>query len=297
MSLGQLSLLGFACGVLLLGGLALIWRGWRPGEENPSRRPSALRDRMLQARASMPDAWARRYRWIAIGSGVATVAVWVATGRPVHGLIAGAVVLGLPWIWHPASTSDRQIERLEGLAEWLQQLVSVHEAGTSLEQAIRASAARAPLAVREPVRLLSARLRAGVSPAQAYTAFGEELRDGDSDNVVLLFLSHIKDRGDGLGFALSEMSELTAARARALRTVDADRAKVRTQTRWVGIISLILAGVFVFNPDYGAPFWTAGGQLFLIVCAGVFVAALVLLRVIASAPATPRLLVSRKAES
>ncbi|MFC9033653.1 type II secretion system F family protein [Streptomyces arboris] len=295
MSLGQISLLGFVCGLLLLGGLALLWRGLRPGEHDPARRPSAWAGRWDRARASMPAAWADRFRWISIAAALAVVGVWMMTGRPIHGLIAGAVVLGSPWIWHPAQTADGQITRLEGLAEWLQQLVSVHEAGTSLEQAIQASAGRAPEAVREPVRLLAARLRSGTSAGAAYTAFGEELADGDSDNVVLLFLAHIKDRGEGLGFALGEMSELTAARARALRTVDADRAKVRTQTRWVGIISLVLATPFVFNPDFGGPFWTASGQLFLIVCIGVFAGAVAMLRVIASNAPTPRLLPSGKA--
>ncbi|MFJ8848415.1 type II secretion system F family protein [Streptomyces cyaneofuscatus] len=295
MSLGQISLLGFVYGLLFLGGLVLLWRGLRPGEQDSARRPSAWVGRWGRVQASMPSAWAERFRWISIAAALAVVGVWMMTGRPIHGLIAGAVVLGSPWIWHPAQTADGQIARLEGLAEWLQQLVSVHEAGTSLEQAIHASAGRAPEAVREPVRLLAARLRSGTSPGAAYMAFGDELADGDSDNVVLLFLSHIKDRGEGLGFALGEMSELTAARARSLRTVDADRAKVRTQTRWVGVISLVLATPFVFNPDFGGPFWTASGQMFLIVCIGVFAGAVAMLRVIASTAPTPRLLPSGKA--
>ncbi|MYS39630.1 hypothetical protein GT025_36460 [Streptomyces sp. SID4920] len=245
-----------------------------------------------RARMSMPEAWARRYRWIAMSAALATVGAWMLTGRPVHGLVAGAVVLGLPWIWHPAATTEHKVKRLEGLAEWLQQLVSVHEAGTSLEQAIRASAGRAPQAVRDDVRLLAARLRSGLSPEHAYLAFGYELGDGDSDNVVLLFLSHIRDRGEGLGYALSEMSAIISKRAHNLRTVDADLAKVRTQTRWVGIISLALAAVCI---PAGKPFLTLTGQMVLLCCAGIFAGALVMLRVIASAAPTPRLLTPRKA--
>ncbi|MCX4451688.1 type II secretion system F family protein [Streptomyces sp. NBC_01789] len=221
--------------------------------------------------------------------------MWVLTGRPVHGLIAGTVILGLPWIWNPAATAEHKVQRLEGLSEWLQQLVSVHEAGTSLEQAIQASAGRAPQAVRDNVRLLAARLRSGLSPEQAYLALGDELGDGDSDNVVLLFLNHIRDRGEGLGYALAEMSTLISDRARNLRAVDADRAKVRTQTRWVGIISLAMATFVIFNPSYGKPFWTLAGQAVLLLGAGLFVGAIVLLRVIASTPPAPRLLTPRKA--
>ncbi|MFD5728943.1 type II secretion system F family protein [Streptomyces sp. NPDC058368] len=295
--MGQLSLLGFMCGLLVLGGLALVWRGWHPDPEDPARRPSPLRLWIDRARVSMPEAWARRYWWIAMGGALATVAVWMLTGRPVHGLIAGAVVLGLPWIWHPAATAQHKVESLEGLSEWLQQLVSVHEAGTSLEQAIQASAGRAPQAVRTDVRLLAARLRSGLSPEHAYLAFGDELGDGDSDNVVLLFLNHIRDRGEGLSYALSEMSALISDRARNLRAVDADRAKIRTQTRWVGLISLTLAAFIIFNPYYGKPFWTLAGQGVLLLCAGLFVGAVILLRVIASTPPTPRLLTPRKASA
>ncbi|MDG4859291.1 type II secretion system F family protein [Streptomyces sp. T-3] len=285
-----MSLLAVVCALLVAAGLAMIWRGAFPPPADPARRPSVWRLRIERARATLPDAWAERYRFIASLAVVAMIATWALTASPVHGLLAAGIVLGAPWIWNPAGTSTRQIVRLAALAEWLQQLAAIHEAGTSLEQAVQASAERAPQPIRAPVRTLAARLRLGVPPSEAYTAFAGELADGASDNVVLLFLTHIQDRGEGLGEALKEMSEITAREASGLRTVDADRAKVRTSTRWVSVFSVVLSVAVVYNPDYGAPYRSPGGQVVLTFLAAVFACALLWLRKIASPRPSPRLL-------
>ncbi len=290
MSADQWMLLAAVCAMAAVGGGLLVVRGLYPPPPDPARRTSPWVLRWRRARQTLPEAWAERYRYVTAAAALVTVVLWAYTARPVQGLLAGVAVLGFPWIWHPAGTSTRQIRRLEALADWLQQLAAVHEAGMSLEQAIRTSADRAPQALREPVGTLTARLRLNVAPKRAYRQFADALADGVVDHVVLLFLTHTQDRGAGLKEALQEMSDDVARQAVALRTVDADRAKVRTSTRWVSLFSLVISAVVLLNPAYSEPYHTGQGQLMLLILGSAFAGALIWLRKMAAGTPPPRLL-------
>ncbi|MET8210342.1 type II secretion system F family protein [Streptomyces sp. NPDC005373] len=292
MSSDQWNLLAAACGALLVGGLLLLARGWRRVaiQHSPTRPTNKWTIRIQRARADLPEAWRRRYRLITLVALVAMVGAWLYTARPVHGLLAAAAVLGLPWIWNPAGTSERQVVRQEAIAEWMQQLAGVHEAGGTLDSAITTSAARSPLPIRPQVQLLAARLRVGATPSTAYRQFADAFADGAVDNAVMLFLTHAQDHGPGLSRALQSMARLTEQEAINLRTVDAERNKVRTSTRWVSIVSIVLALYVVTNASWGQVYRTATGQVMLLVFGCLFGAALLWLRKLAITPAAPRLL-------
>lgn len=289
MSSGQWSLLAAVCGALITGGLLLVVRGAMKVPQPLTRPPSPWAQRGRRLKESMPQEWVPRYRLVVGAAALAMVGAWLYTGRPVHGLLAAAAVLGLPWIWNPAGTAERQAVRLEALAEWLQQLAGVHQGGSTLTAAIEASAPRAPAPIRAEVRTLAARLRMGVPPQIAYRQFADQLADGASDNVVLLFLTHTKDHGRGLSKALQSMSEFTSTEARTLRTVDAERNKTRTSTRWVSIVAIILAVYIVSNPSWSGVYRTATGQLVLLAFGIGFAASLLLLRRLAVTRPDPRL--------
>ncbi|MFG2651253.1 type II secretion system F family protein [Streptomyces sp. NPDC048436] len=290
MSSDQWSLLAALCGAVLVAGLLLVVRGVTRVPVAADRPPSRWVVRWQAAQAALPDAWARRYRFIVIAAALAAVGTWLYWARPVHGLLAGVAVLGLPWIWNPAGTSGRQIVRLEALAEWMQQLAGVHESGGTLDSAITASATRAPQVIRPQVRLLAARLRVGANPSMAYRQFADAFADGAVDNAVMLFLTHAKDHGPGLSRALQSMASLTEQEAISLRSLDAKRSQVRTGTRWVSIISLAIAVYILTNPSWGQIYRTASGQLVMLVLGLMFAGALVGMRKLAQSKPAPRLL-------
>lgn len=291
MSSDQWSLLAALCGALIVGSLLMGVRG-------ATRLPVVSADRPASrwvvgwqaAQASLPEAWARRYRFIVIVAALATVGAWLIWTRPVHGLLAGVAVLGIPWIWNPAGTSHRQIVRLEALAEWMQQLAGVHESGGTLDSAITASATRAPQVIRPQVRLLAARLRVGANPTIAYRQFADAFADGAVDNAVMLFLTHAQEHGPGLSRALQSMAHLTEQEATSLRSLDAKRAQVRTGTRWVSIISLAIAAYILTNSSWGEIYRTATGQLVMLVLGALFTGALTGMRRLARSRPAPRLL-------
>ncbi|MFJ9855318.1 type II secretion system F family protein [Streptomyces sp. NPDC101150] len=292
MSLGQLGMLGALCGLLMVGGIILFVRSFSPPAQAGRVRPkrASLWQRICE---SLPGAWAERYRWIVVASGVMAVGVWVWTARPMQGLLAAAVVAGFPWIWHPSVTSTRRIVRLEALSRWLQHLAGAHVVGHTLEAAISGAMRQVPADIHDPVRTLEARLRMGVDPEAAYRAFADDFDDGAVDNVVLVFITHIRDRGRGMVETLQTLSDLTAEEAASLRTVDADRQKVRTQTRWVAII--VLAMGFTMGSSFGPAYNSAGGQMWLLLMGAAFVGAMVWLRRLCAVKPSPRLLQPRPA--
>ncbi|MGW6318992.1 type II secretion system F family protein [Streptomyces sp. NPDC055099] len=290
MSSDQWSLLAALCGALIVGGVLVGVRGATPVPVAAGRPPARWVVRWQAAQAALPDAWARRYRFIVVVAALATLGAWLIWTRPVHGLLAGLAVLGIPWIWNPAGTSSRQIVRLEALAEWMQQLAGVHEAGGTLDSAITASATRAPQVIRPQVRLLAARLRVGANPSIAYRQFADAFADGAVDNAVMLFLTHAQDHGPGLSRALQSMAGLTEQEAISLRSLDAKRAQVRTGTRWVSLISLAIAAYILTNPSWGEIYRTSSGQLVMLVLGALFAGALMGMRKLAQSRPAPRLL-------
>lgn len=290
MNTAQWSLLSALFGAFIVAGLLLTITGLRGVEDDPGRPASRFQERWQRLRATMPEAWATRYRLLCIVAAVAAVATWAYTLRPIQGLMAAVAVLGFPWVWNPAGTAQRQVQRLEAIAEWLQQLAGMHQSSATLETSIAASATRCPQIIRPQVRTLAARLRMGVDPAFAYRQFADQFADGAVDNVALLFLAHTKDHGRGLTRALQTMAQFTSAEATALSTIDAERNRVRQSTRWVSVACIAIVLYIVTGTSWGDVYRTTIGQLVLVVMSAGFIAALWWLRRMAVTPADPRLL-------
>jgi Flp pilus assembly protein TadB len=241
-------------------------RGWQPGSSRPAR-PATRGQRTL---AALPAAWRRRYRnLVALAAGVGLL-VWVVTGWPVHGLLAAAVVAGLPFTLLPDGDNKAHIARLEGLADWLQQIAGVHVVGLSLEQTIRTSAKSAPETVREPVQQLAARLENGWPAESAYAHLGHELGDGMADHAVLLLQSHARHRGAELSNALQWLALSVSEQVADLREVEAERARTRTSARLISLFMIAFITVLLINRDYTAPYGTVQGQALLMLFGGGF---------------------------
>lgn len=275
--------------LLILGGFAAAVE-LRGRVRDPGRPPSRLRRRWERARDELPDQWRSRYRWLLGAAAATAILVWSWTGWPVHGLLAAAAVLGLPYLLQPGGAATARIERLEALAQWLRHLAGVHTAGVSLQQTISSTARSASAPIAEPVRSLAARLRARQDPATAYAEFAEDFRDGVVDHIVLLMQSHAALRGEGLSRALESLADSIGKQARDARDIEADRAKVRASARWVSLFILLVATVCLLSRSYSAPYGSPAGQIILAVLAVLFAWTLTWLRRIARARPEPRLL-------
>jgi Flp pilus assembly protein TadB len=262
-------------------------RGRIPDPLKPRRRAAG---RLERARAELPDKWQARWRQLVTAAGIVTLGVWGYTGWPIHGLLAGAAVLGLPFVLNPGVSGQVRIERLEALAQWLNHLAGVHTAGIGLPATIRSSAKNAPAPIAVNVRALSERLRAGMDAHDAFALFADEMADGVFDHVVLLFQSHAVYKGPGLADALEAMAATIHQQAADARDVEADRAKVRKSARMVSIVVVIVVLGCMLNEAWSAWYQTPAGQVVLALLGAGFAWTLMMLRRIARTTPDPRLI-------
>ncbi len=279
------ALLAGVCGALVVGGPLLAAHALT-ADKRPARPPRRRR----------PAAWAdgpttRRQRALWAAGAAAAAVVWLASGWPVGGVLAGLAVVGVPWLLTQFSAGNAAVERLEALQEWVRRTSDVLAAGGGLEQTLIRSARTAPEPIQVEVATLAARLQARWSTSRALLAFADDLDDAAGDLVVAALLLGAELRGPGLARVLTELAHSLTEEVTMRRKVEADRAKPRANARWLLLITVAAAGLAALNGDYLAPYGTALGQLVLAVIAALMVGCLLWMRRLTAAAPTVRFLV------
>ncbi|MFE9687540.1 type II secretion system F family protein [Streptomyces sp. NPDC006285] len=282
--------IAICCAVMAVVAAVAAARELRGRRPDPLRPPSRVAVRMRRARRELPERWQRRWRHLVLAATAAALGVWAFTGWPVHGLLAGAAVLGLPFVLHPGGGAQTRIERLEALAQWLNHLAGVHSAGISLPQTIRASAKHAPAPIANAVQHLAGRLHAGVEAPRAFALFADELADGTVDHVALLFQSHALYKGPGLADALEALAVTIHQQAADARDVEAGRASVRKSSRQVSVVICVVVVGCMLNSAWSQWYQSPLGQIVLGFLGALFAWTLAWLRRIARTRPDPRLL-------
>ncbi|MFJ3817742.1 type II secretion system F family protein [Streptomyces sp. NPDC090056] len=290
MNTSQLTLVAALCAVLFVVGIVAAVREIRGRVPDPTKPASRLSGRIASAKAGLPEKWQRRWRHLVTAAGIVTLVVWAWTGWPVHGILAGTAVLALPYVLNPGTAATQRIERLEALGQWLNHLAGVHQAGISLPQTIGASAKAAPAPIAPNVRALSDRLREGMEAEDAFTLFADELADGVSDHVVLLFQSHAVYKGPGLSDALEALAVTIHQQAADARDIEADRAKVRKSSRMVSMVICAVVVGCMLNDAWSGWYQSPLGQVVLAALGGLFAYTLRWLGKIARTQPDPRLI-------
>lgn len=290
MTTSELALVAALCAVLAVVAVITAVREIRGRVPDPLKPQRHFSVRVQRARAELPQKWQDRWRYLVTTAAVVTLGVWAYTGWPIHGLLAGAAVIGLPFVLNPGTSGQARIERLEALAQWLNHLAGVHTAGIGLPATIRSSAKNAPAPIAASVRALSERLRTGMEAHDAFDLFADEMADGVFDHVVLLFQSHAVYKGPGLADALEAMAVTIHQQAADARDVEADRAKVRKSARMVSIVVLIVVLGCMLNEAWSGWYQTPAGQIVLALLGCGFAWTLLMLRRIARTTPDPRLI-------
>lgn len=231
----------------------------------------------------------KQLQLIAIGAGIGLL-LWILTGY-IAAVIAAPVLALLAPQLIPRSTEKSTIARLTAMEEWTRSLVGLLGASSSIEQAIIASRSSAPEALKEEIGMLAARLQSGISIEQALTQFGDDLDDTTGDLLTGSLILGTRRRGSGLARLLEGTAETIADDVAARRQIEADRAKPRANARFITVIAVaVIAIEFLFNPAYVEPYRTSLGQIILIALAGLFLAALWWMNIVARDPKGQRLL-------
>jgi Flp pilus assembly protein TadB len=278
------ALLGATLGV----GLLLLAAGMR---RTPPRtpRPRAVRGRGRWA-ALRPAT--RRLLLAGVASGLLA---WLVTGWLIAVVLVPLLVVGLPALMRPP-TPGASIPRLEALQEWTRGLAGVLTVGVGLEQALIMSARSAPAPIAAEVTALAARLRARIPTAEALRWFADELDDATADLMVLSLTRAATKRGQGLAAILESLASSVAHEVTIRRSVDAERAKLRTTTRAVTAITLLVMGGLFASGTYVAPYRTLVGSLVLALLLTGYLGALLWMRRLGTPRPPTRLIVPIRQE-
>jgi Flp pilus assembly protein TadB len=253
------TLIAALAGAMIVGGILLGIYGMIPRPVPPPRPKRPPRSgRLVRWWRALPS-W---QRWASIAALLAGIVIMVATGWVIAVPILPAAVLGLPALLMVTS-ADRQIARMDAIAEWTRNLAGVLTAGQGIEAAIQASLRSAPDAIRPEVGRLVGRMRSRWSTEQALRAYADDLDDATGDLVCAALILGAARRGDGLARVLHDLAESVSADVRGRRMIEADRAKPRTSARMVTLLSIGALVFFGLGGRFFAPYATPLGQLIL----------------------------------
>ena len=215
--------------------------------------------------------------------------VLVLTRWPAAALALGALVIAWPSLFGGSRLEKQQIARLEALVMWTESLRDTMAGHASLEQAVPAASINASELLRPALVRLRGLIRARVPMDQAFEMVAAEWNDGSADKVLAALMLNARRRGDRLGNVLSGLTVTARQELDMRRQISAGRAELRRGVQIVVIMTLVFAAFLVmFGGAYVAPYSTPGGQLALVVVAGMFAAGFAWMRKLSgSDPAAP----------
>lgn len=277
-------------GALAAGGIVLVIAGLRgtttPAGHRPGP-PSRLRRWWRGSGRTRGERTARQA--LLVGGAVVGVLGYAISGVPAIGLLTGLAVPGIPWLWGVGKREERAIARAEALGDWTRRLKDELAAGTGLTSAIVATADTAPTVIAGEVRALAARLQAGANPQRALYQFAADLDDAVAEQVVVVLLLHLSDRGQHLTDVLSAIAADTAKQVSMRREVHAKRTQPRNTVRFMTVFGVLVV-LLLARGDLMTVYATPRGQVILVVLAGAFFATVAWVRSMSQPPPQQRFL-------
>lgn len=279
-----MSLLPAVIAALFMTGVLVMITGARPVEVRAGGPSRSVRERSLAARTLALTPRGRLILATVLG-----LLLGLLTGWLVLVLLVPAVVVGLPALLRqPAAATD--LERLAALEGWTRGLAGSIVVGSGLEQAIRASLASTPDALRPQVARLVARLDAQQPLEQCLRLWADEVNDVTADLIAASLILGARRRSGGVSASLEELAESVAEQARMRRAIEADRSSPRASARWVTFLTLGAAALLALNEAYIEPYRTPLGQIVLVLLAAAYAGSLLWMRSISAGKPTPRFL-------
>jgi Flp pilus assembly protein TadB len=208
---------------------------------------------------------------LAIGAGIAAYAL---TRWPVAAAAAALLGWSMPTVTGARAKRRREVERIEAIARWAEQLRDTMKAAAGLHEAIGVTARVAPLPIRQEVEALAARLRRQPL-AHAARQFAADVANPAGDHVAVALVLAADRHGARLSEVLGQVAAATRAEAAMRLRVEAQRARTHNQAQLIsGVIGAVVLVYIVLNRGYLAPFGTPVGQAVLGLVCGLWFASL-----------------------
>jgi hypothetical protein len=192
--------------------------------------------------------------------------------------------------------ADDQRDLVEAIAMWTENIRDTISASSGLEQAIIATELHSPRAIAAPVRRLVASLRYG-SLEDGLRRFADDVAHPTCDFVVAALVTTAQHQTRDIGQLLGHLSECARSECHLYLRIWVSRARSRTAVRIItGVVVAFIAGLFIFNRPYLAPFGSAEGLLVLVCICLLFASSIWWLQKIAQIRTPARFLSGRQVE-
>ncbi|WP_342372455.1 type II secretion system F family protein [Propioniciclava soli] len=213
--------------MLTIGGIVLIlaWSFGVVGVPGSASFSTGLWTKVVDKYQHIP----RRTLVLTGVSTVAAVLVTVWTGWPLMLVVVPLAVVGLPHLL--SAPRNVEIELLGALDRWVRGMTATMATGKSITDALRLSARQAPPELSDSMVLLVRRLDDRWTPSDALRALADELDSADADTVIASLILAVQRGGSGAIVTLAALADSVQERLRALREVEAERAKPRAVVR------------------------------------------------------------------
>lgn len=220
----------------------------------------------------------RRRTWWELGAGLCIGVLLAYVMRsPVLFVAAPLATVGMPRLLGEPTQSE--VELLEALDRWVRGIVATLATGRSITEAVRISARQPPSLLANAISALVKRLEGRWPLDAALWAMADDLDSPDADAVLAALILSASRGGTGAASTLDALAESIQQRLRALREIEAERAKPRIVVRQVTLISaLALVACMVASPAFFEPYASPLGQVVLASLLAVYVLAIWLMR-------------------
>jgi len=228
---------------------------------------------------------------VAVAAGVVVLLV---TGWPVAAIATAAAVVFVPQVLGGGKAAKRMIAKSEALADWTRRLADLISSGAagSTREAMRRSLTSVP----EPISAEVTRLVRRMGPQGAEPAlrqFAREVDDPAAQKIAGVLILRERNGGPGLADVLTALAQDLDDRSRMVREVEAERAKPRSNMRFIIIITAaLMAGMMLFARTFLSSYSTVFGQVMLVGVAATFAVALRWMRKLSDPPPNPTVLLN-----
>jgi Flp pilus assembly protein TadB len=184
----------------------------------------------------------------------------------------GGAVLGwvIPSGVRAGGRHQRELELVEAIATWAEQLRDTISAASGLEHAIGATAPLAPAAIAGPVQRLAARVEYERLD-DGLRRFADEVAHPLADFVVAALVTASQHQARELGSLLGHLSSCARDDATMRTRVWVGRARTRSAVRIIVVVVLLfVAGLLAFDREYLEAYDSPAGQAVLALVLAMF---------------------------
>lgn len=188
-----------------------------------------------------------------------------------------------------AGRPEDQRRLVEAIAAWTEGLRDAISGSAGIEHAIITTGRFAPEPIKAPVDRLVASLR--YEPLTvSLKRFANEVDHPTCDFVVVALVTAAENQTREIAQLLTHLGECARSECESYLRIWVSRARSRSAVRIISWSVLVFTmGLFVFNPAYVAPYFSATGAVVASAIAIVFLASIVWMRTIAQIEVPTRL--------